>query len=82
MRYGDNLLGLYQGVSKNLQGRGFRNNLSDKITITIFRKPIESIASDPEEFRKIIKKLIYYEIAHHFGFDERGARKLESKVKD
>jgi predicted Zn-dependent protease with MMP-like domain len=69
------LLGLYQGVPKNVWGRGFGGNLPDKITI--FKEPIESFAKDEERLKRIVQKTVYHEIAHHFGFNEKEVRELE-----
>jgi len=71
------LLGLYQGVPKTVWGRGFGQILPDKITI--FQEPIEKMASSPEEIKEIVKFVVWHEIAHHFGFDEKGVRELETK---
>lgn len=74
-KYG--LLGLYEGVPKSKRGVGYANVLPDKITI--FQKNIERIAQNNEDVTKIIRRTIYHEIAHHFGFDEKGARKIEKE---
>jgi predicted Zn-dependent protease with MMP-like domain len=69
------LLGLYQGVPKNVWGRGFGGNLPDKITI--FKEPIELFAKTEEKVKRIVKSTVYHEIAHHFGFNEKEVRELE-----
>jgi predicted Zn-dependent protease with MMP-like domain len=69
----DDLLGLYQGVPRNVWGRGFGNQLPDKITI--FRKAIEK--HSPNGLEETIKNVVWHEIAHHFGFDEKKARERE-----
>ncbi len=69
------LLGLYQGVPKNTWGRGFGGNLPDKITI--FKESIERFAKTEEKIKKTVKRTVYHEIAHHFGFNEREVRDLE-----
>ena len=71
------LLGLYQGVPKTAWGRGFGMRLPDKITI--FQEPLERIARNQEELKKIIKNVVWHEIAHHFGFSEKEVRELERK---
>lgn len=78
-RYGRTLLGLYEGVPKTTWGRGFGMILPDKITI--FQDSIESIARTPEEIKKIVSNVVWHEIAHHFGFDEKGVRLMEQKRK-
>jgi len=69
------LLGLYQGVPKNVWGRGFGGNLPDKITI--FKEPIERFAKNNERLKRIVQRTVYHEIAHHFGFNEKEVRELE-----
>ena len=78
-------LGLYQGVPKTSWGRGFGQILPDKITI--FQESIERYASSETELRstrdsvikELIKNVIWHEVAHHFGFSERGVKLLEQK---
>ncbi len=71
------LLGLYQGVPKTTWGRGFGMRLPDKITI--FQEPLERIARTPEKLKEIVKNVVWHEVAHHFGFSEKGVRELERK---
>ena len=77
IRYGNILLGLYEGVPQTKWGKGFGMMLPDKITI--FQESIEKFSSTPEEIKELIKDTVWHEIAHHFGFSERGVRKLEPK---
>ena len=72
-----NLLGLYEGVPKNTWGRNFVSRLPDKITI--FKESIENFAHSEEEIKKLIRKVVWHEVAHHFGYDEAGVRKIEAK---
>ena len=74
------LLGLYQGVPKTAWGRGFGMRLPDKITI--FQEPLERISRNPEELKEIVKNVVWHEVAHHFGFSEKGVRDLERKRKN
>jgi len=74
---GGSLLGLYEGVPKTVWGRGFGGNLPDKITI--FQKPIEQQARTPERVKELVKEVVWHEVAHHFGFGERGVREMERK---
>jgi len=71
------LLGLYQGIPKTKRGVNYANVLPDRITL--FQKPIEYTAQNKEDLKKIIKRVIIHELAHHFGFDETQARLLEKK---
>src|SRR4030042_2664025 len=76
-KIGNSLLGLYQGVPKTSWGRSFGQILPDKITI--FREPIESLASSVQEVAELIRIVVWHEIAHHFGFSEKKVRELEKK---
>ncbi len=76
----NNLLGLYEGIPKNVWGRGLGNNLPDKITI--FEKPIREITTDSKELETLIKEVVWHEIAHHFGFEEKEVALLERKRKE
>jgi len=70
-------LGLYQGVPKTAYGRGFGMVLPDKITI--FQAPLERAAGSREELKEVVKNVVWHEVAHHFGFSEKGVRELEAK---
>lgn len=80
-RIKNSLLGLYQGVPRTVWGReSFPVRLPDKITI--FQKPIEKLArSNEERIAKLVKIVVWHEIAHHFGFNEKEVRNLEKKWK-
>lgn len=73
-RRGSLLLGLYEGIPETAWGKGFGGNLPDKITI--FQKSIETIACGQKEIEDSVKDTVIHEIAHHFGFDEKGAQKV------
>jgi predicted Zn-dependent protease with MMP-like domain len=68
---GQPLLGLYQGVPYGNRGPYYSGALPDKITI--YRLPLERIAGgDPEKLRALVRRVVFHEIAHHFGIsDER-----------
>jgi len=70
------LLGLYEGV---IQSRrlNFGVVLPDKITI--FRVPLMQTSDNIEECKKNIIDTVKHEIAHHFGSDEKGARKAAKR---
>jgi len=76
-RLGGILLGLYQGVPQTVWGRKLSTRLPDKITI--FQDSIEYIASSRKDIVDLVKKTVWHEIAHHFGFSEKRVRDLESK---
>ena len=68
---GSHLLGLYEGIPWGRRGPYYAGALPDKITI--YRGPIERIArGDPERLRALVRRVVFHEIAHHFGIsDER-----------
>ena len=76
-RSGGILLGLYEGVPKAAYGRGFGMRLPDKITI--FQESIERFARTPEEIQKLVRNVVWHEIAHHFGFNEKQVREMERR---
>jgi len=80
LKSADSLLGLYQGVPQTVWGRGFGNILPDKISI--FQQPIEKLAKSDKEIIDLVKDTVWHEIAHHFGFSEKGVRSLEAKRKN
>jgi predicted Zn-dependent protease with MMP-like domain len=71
------LLGLYEGIPKTAWGRDFSGRLPDKITI--FQEPIEKLGHSSDEIKELVKYTVWHEIAHHFGFNERRIRLLETK---
>lgn len=76
----NSLLGLYYGVPQTAWGRGFGNILPDKISI--FQRPIEKLAKSEKEIINLIKNTVWHEIAHHFGFSEKGVRELEKRRRE
>jgi len=81
MKIGNNhfLLGLYEGVPQTKRGPHYGMVLPDKITI--FQKPIESVANSNDEIKQLVKNTVWHEIAHHFGNDEDRVRKAERRQK-
>ncbi len=71
------VLGLYQGIPKIRWGRGFGQILPDKIIL--FQKEIESLSFSKKEIEELVKIVLWHEIAHHFGFNEKEVKKLERK---
>jgi len=69
------LLGLYQGVPQIKRGRGYGMVVPDKISI--FQKPIEAQCHSDAEAEAKIAEVVYHEIAHHFGIDEKTLRRIE-----
>jgi len=77
-RINNSLLGLYQGFPKTVWGR---NNISGRLPdkITIFQDSITRLSKTEEDIKELVKIVVWHEIAHHFGFNEKQVRALESK---
>ena len=69
------LLGLYQGVPLKHRGIWYGNVMPDKITI--LKQNIEDTASSEKEIKRIVRKVVFHEIGHYFGFDEEALRKIK-----
>lgn len=75
----NSLFGLYHGVAQVKRGStyGMLPTLPDKIII--WKGTIEKFAQGEENIPKLVRRVVWHEIGHHFGFDEPGIRKLEEK---
>lgn len=73
---GHTLLGLYEGIPK-IHRWNYGQVLPDKITL--FQKPIEHVATTPEEIPHIVADTVKHEIAHHFGMSDEEIHKAQSK---
>ncbi len=76
---GHKLFGLYEGIPQIKRGY-YSGVLPDKITI--FKGPIEEVASTEEEIEDIVMRTVWHEIAHHFGLSEAEVRKAEKRYKE
>ena len=92
-RISNTLLGLYQGFPKTVWGRNnISGRLPDKITI--FQDSIEKLATraiarggderssstkTEKDIKELVRIVVWHEIAHHFGFNEKQVRVLEAK---
>ncbi len=78
VRIDNTLLGLYQGFPKTVWGR---NNISGRLPdkITIFQNSINKLSKTEQDIKELVKIVVWHEIAHHFGFNEKQVRELESK---
>lgn len=79
LRSGFFILGLYEGAPQTKRGR-YSVTLPDKITI--FKKPIETIAQSLDDLKEIVKNTVWHEVAHHFGMDETTVREAEKKRRE
>ena len=75
----NSLFGLYHGVAQTQRGSsyGLAPTLPDKITI--WKGTIEKYAHNESEVPSLVRRVVWHEIGHHFGFDEAEIRKLEKK---
>ena len=75
----NSLFGLYHGVAQTQRGAayGMAPTLPDKITI--WKGTIEKFASSESEIPSLVRRVVWHEIGHHFGFDEEEIRRLEKK---
>lgn len=75
----NSLFGLYHGVSQLNRGSsyGIGPTLPDKITI--WKGTIERFAGTDDRIPALVRRVVWHEISHHFGFDEVQIRKLEEK---
>lgn len=69
------LLGLYEGVPLTRRTHGYHLAAPDRITL--FRGPLLRHARDGADLRRLIRRTIIHEIAHHFGFGEQRLRELD-----
>ncbi len=75
----NSLFGLYHGVSQLRRGSAYGINPTLPDKITIYKGTIEKYAQTETEVASLVRRVVWHEIGHHFGFDEEGVRKLESK---
>jgi predicted Zn-dependent protease with MMP-like domain len=67
-RRGEMLLGLYEGVPLTARTQGYGFVMPDKITI--FQRPIEAICRNEAQIVDEIRRVVWHEIAHHFGISD------------
>jgi predicted Zn-dependent protease with MMP-like domain len=65
---GDDLLGLYEGVSLTDRHVGDMEAVADQITL--FRVPLLDSCETPKELREEIRITLLHELGHYFGFEE------------
>ncbi len=74
LRHPTQLMGIYQGVPQTKRGRSYGLVLPDKITV--YRRPIELRSRTPDEARRLVRRVVRHEIAHHFGIDDDRLREI------
>lgn len=71
---GHMLLGLYEGVPLTQRGHHYGLVLPDKITI--FQGALQQVAYDREDLRRLVRRTVLHELAHHFGISDERLREL------
>ena len=72
---GQELLGLYHGISKKDRGFWYGNVLPDRIII--YRRPLERISTSSQDLKENVRQTVFHEVGHYFGFDEENLRRFE-----
>jgi predicted Zn-dependent protease with MMP-like domain len=73
---GEDLLGLYEGVSRLDRSSGYHLVTPDRITL-FWRPIIEEIGQGgPQAMRDEVRKTVIHEVAHHFGMDDAELERL------
>lgn len=75
----NSLFGLYHGVSQLKRGGSYGVGPTMPDKITIYKGTIEKFSGGDEHIPRTVRRVVWHEIGHHFGFDEDGIRKLENK---
>jgi predicted Zn-dependent protease with MMP-like domain len=75
----NSLFGLYHGVSQLNRGSSYGMGMVLPDKITIWKGTIERFAGSPDKIPALVRRVVWHEIGHHFGFDEAGIRRLEEK---
>ncbi len=65
---GEDILGIYEGVS--LHDRGFDYTMALPDRIVIFRRPHLSLGLSVPELEQEVRATVLHEIAHHLGIDD------------
>lgn len=69
------ILGLYEGVPLSDRTHLYGMVLPD--TITIFQKNIERICRTEQEIKRVVRRTVRHEIAHHFGITDQRLREMD-----
>jgi predicted Zn-dependent protease with MMP-like domain len=74
VRHPTELLGFYHGVPQTKRTHNYGLVLPDKISI--YRRPIEMRCRSLAQVRRLIRRVLRHEIAHHFGLDDNRLREI------
>jgi predicted Zn-dependent protease with MMP-like domain len=69
------MLGLYEGIPLTKRGTGYFGVLPDRITL--FRSPIEQMAEDERDLKRIVGHTVIHEVAHFFGMSDDRLREID-----
>ena len=62
------ILGFYHGIPQPDRNSAYGLVSPDKISI--YRRPIEAQCRTPQETRDLVKRVLFHEVAHHFGISD------------
>lgn len=74
------LLGLYEGIPLTKRGTNYTFVLPDKITL--FKYPILSVVSTPQQLFEQIKRTLWHEIAHFYGLEHSDIDRVQRPSDD
>lgn len=74
MDTGSTLLGLYEGVPRTKRGAHY--NMVTPDIITIFQKSIEAVCKSNNSIAQEVSRVLFHELAHHFGFSDAELKEL------
>lgn len=72
--HGEDILGIYEGVS--LHERGFEYTMALPDRIVIFRRPHLALGLSEPDLEHEIRTTVLHEIAHHLGIDDERLHEL------
>lgn len=75
----DSLLGLYHGVPLPQRGTWYGAVPVVPDTITLYQKNIEAACKDEDEIERRIVEVLFHELGHYFGMNERQIRQAMRK---
>lgn len=75
----DSLLGLYHGVPLPQRGTWYGAVPVVPDTITLYQKNIEAACRDEDEIERRIVEVLFHELGHYFGMNERQIRQAMRK---
>lgn len=79
---GQDLLGLYSGISLIARGDNYGVGMTLPDMITIYQVPTErAAAGDPARIRSIVRDTVFHEVAHYLGMSEAEVTEWEIKPK-